>query len=77
MPFDIDIDGEKVVSLVLGAVPYIFGLLIIFYAVLGMVLDYHWRRYGVGLFHVFRIRFAYIACGVIFIGIMGVAVASL
>ncbi len=66
----LDLSGGQVMQWVFAATPYIFIFLLVVYLVLGGILDFHWRKYGTGLIQTFKFRIAYVALGIIFLGIM-------
>ena len=74
MPTDISL--ETATHWVIAVLPYAFIALLVVFLVLGGVLDFHWRRYGTGLIQTFKFRIAYVVCGVIFLGVMSVALSS-
>ena len=71
------LDGAQVGGWVLRAMPYAAGLLLFIYLLMGGILDYHWRRYGVGFLRLTYLRVAYVAAGIILFGVLFVALFSL
>lgn len=62
---------------ILAAVPYILiGFIVIFF-VLGGVLDYHWRTYGIGFLRLPTFRIVYSVIGLLLLFIMTSAYFSL
>lgn len=59
------------------SLPYIALLLLASYLLLGGVLDYHWRRYGVGIIKLFQLRAAYVAIGIVLFGVLFVSLVAL
>jgi hypothetical protein len=62
---------------IVASAPYLFLLLLASYLILGGILDYHWRRYGVGIVRLLSLRIAYIVTGIILFGVLAVALISL
>lgn len=69
--------GADIVGWLMRAVPYAALLLLVTYLILGGVLDYHWRNYGVGIVNLFVLRVAYVSAGIILFGVLAVGLASL
>ena len=74
---DFNFDLTSLVSPMQTAVPYVAVGLLGLYLLMGGILDYHWRRYGVGLLNITRFRVLYLAAGIILFGVLFVATASL
>jgi hypothetical protein len=68
---------SQMLGWVVASAPYLYLLLLIAYLILGGVLDYHWRRYGVGIVKIFNLRVAYVGTGIILFGVLTVALISL
>ena len=71
------LDGAEVGGWLLKSLPYVAGLLLFIYLLVGGILDYHWRRYGVGILRLTYLRVAYVAAGIILFGVLFVALFAL
>lgn len=75
MPFDLSVD--QVMQWFWRSLPYVSLLLLFFYLLLGGVLDYHWRRYGIGIVKLFQLRASYVAIGIVLFGVLFVSLLAL
>ena len=55
---------------VMLAAPYVALALLGLYALMGVVFDYHWRRFGVGLLSLVKFRLLYTVIGVVLFGLL-------
>ena len=71
MQFD-QIDQGKVAEILSsGTVAwFIFGLFLLFYAIVSMILVYHWRKYGHTSKHIAFAELVYFPVSFIFIGLI-------
>lgn len=69
--------GGQMGEFLFKALPYLFYGAIIAFFVLGGILDYHWRKYGVGFLRLPVFRIFYIGGGLLLIFIMSGAYYSL
>lgn len=57
-------------AFIIAALPYFFWLAVGLFLVVGGILDYHWRTYGVGLIRLAQFRLLYVGVGLLVIIIM-------
>ena len=72
-----NIEGAQVGQWLIGVLPWVTVALVAIYLLIGGILDYHWRRYGVGILRLATLRIAYVSTGIILFGVLFVALASL
>jgi len=77
LPFNFSLTGFSTGTFIVQALPYILGFLFLVFIVVGAILDYHWRSYGVGLIRLFQFRFMYVAAGLVFLAAMFISYSSL
>jgi hypothetical protein len=65
-----DIFAGEVGPFVLGALPYILLAALVLFFVLGGILDYHWRTYGIGFLRLPIFRIIYVGLGALLLFIM-------
>ncbi len=68
---------SQILGWIVASAPYVFLLLLIAYLILGGILDYHWRRYGVGIVKIFNLRMAYVGTGIILFGVLTVVLIAI
>lgn len=73
----LDATFADLIGWMLGAMPYVFVVVLIAYLGLGLILDYHWGRYGVGLIQKFKFRLSYIVMGLILLGVMATTLTGI
>jgi hypothetical protein len=74
MPTDISL--VEVVRWMVVGMPYAFLVFLVVFLLLGAVLDFHWRKYGIGLIQAFKFRITYVAIGIILLGVMAVSLIT-
>lgn len=72
-----NIEGAEVGQWLIRSLPWVTVVLVVIYLLVGGILDYHWRRYGVGILRLTTLRIAYVSTGIILFGVLFVALASL
>ena len=64
------INIENPTEVISFAMPIILVALAVFFLAMGIVLSYHWRKYGVGRVKAAIFMWTYLIGGIIFIGAM-------
>lgn len=72
-----ELTGVQIFSWFVKGAPYIVGALLIAYLGIGGILDYHWRRYGVGIVKITQLRALYVGVGIVLFGVLFIAMISL
>lgn len=64
------------VDLISSAMPIIFGIVLLVFVVLGLILAYHWRKYSYNVGAAFLFQVFYWGIGGLFIAAMGTAIIT-
>jgi hypothetical protein len=58
------------ITFLIASLPYLFGFAVFLFIVVGGILDYHWRTYGVGLIRLAQFRLIFVGVGLVVLSIM-------